>query len=187
MDSTQQRIEELAHEEIAIVGYDTGWPALYAHIEAQLMGSLPQELVKRISHIGSTAVPGLSAKPIVDVQVEVSDLSRVREDVVPIMNGLGYEFIWRPSIGELTPYYAWFIKRDEQGRRNQHIHMVEPDEASADRLLFRDYLRAHPDEAVLYEALKQQLAEQFKHDRASYTWSKTGHIKAVIAKARKAT
>ena len=184
MDSTQQRIEELAHEEIAIVAYDPGWPVLYSQIEATLSRSLPSDLVKRIAHIGSTAVPGLSAKPIIDVQVEVSDLGRVRTDVVPAMNELGYEFIWRPSIGELTPYYAWFIKRDDKGRRNQHIHMVEPDDASADRLLFRDYLRQHPDEAARYEALKQQLAEQFKNDRASYTWSKTGHIKAVIAKAR---
>ncbi len=186
VDSTQQRIEDLAHEGIAIVSYDAQWPLLYAEIEGKLLRSLPVDLVKCIAHIGSTAVPGLSSKPIIDVQVEVTDLGRVRREVVPILTDLGYEFLWRPSIGELTPFYAWFIKRDEKGQRNQHIHMVEPDEASADRLLFRDYLRRHPDEASRYEALKQQLAERFKNDRAAYTWSKTGHIKAMVAKAREA-
>ncbi len=184
MDNTQHRIEELAHESIAIVPYDARWPELYVEIEAKLARSLPVDLVRRIAHIGSTAVPGLSAKPIIDVQVEVVDLGRVRGEVVPIMNDLRYEFIWRPSIGEHSPFYAWFIRRDEKGQRSQHIHMVEPDQASTDRVLFRDYLRRHPAEADRYEALKRGLAERYQHDRASYTSNKTDHILGIMEKAR---
>lgn len=180
------RITELTHEHIEIVPYDAEWPMRFAKEEARLLRSLPADLVIRIDHIGSTAVPGLSSKPIIDVQVEVSDLERVRREVVPIMKDLAYEFIWRPSIGEHGPFYAWFIKRNAKGERVFHVHMVEPDEASEDRLLFRDHLRAHPHEAQRYEALKQGLAHAHPDDRAAYTLSKTPFIAEVIREAREA-
>lgn len=181
-----ERITELTREHIAIEPYDPAWPMRYAEEEDRLLRSLPPDLVIRIDHIGSTSVPGLSAKPIIDVQVEVSSLERVRREVVPIMKDLAYEFIWRPSIGEHGPFYAWFIKRNAQGERTFHVHMVEPDEASDDRLLFRDHLRAHPEEAQRYEALKQGLAAAHPNDRAAYTLSKTPFIAEVIRKAREA-
>ncbi len=181
-----ERIAELTHEAIEIEAYDPEWPARYGEEESRLHRSLPPELVIRIDHIGSTAVSGLSAKPIIDIQVEVTDLDRVRREVVPIMKDLAYEFIWRPSIGEHGPFYAWFIKRDTKGVRTVHVHMVEPDEASEDRILFRDHLRAHPDDAVRYEALKQGLAFAHPKDRAAYTLSKTPFIAEIIRKAREA-
>ena len=180
------RITELTHEHIEIVPYDAEWLMRFAKEEARLLRSLPADLVIRIDHIGSTAVPGLSAKPIIDVQVEVSSLERVRREVVPIMKDLAYEFIWRPTIGEHGPFYAWFIKRNAKGERTVHVHMVEPDEASEDRLLFRDHLRAHPHEAQRYEALKQGLASAHPDDRAAYTLSKTPFIAEVIREAREA-
>jgi|688.fasta_scaffold45684_3 GrpB-like predicted nucleotidyltransferase (UPF0157 family) len=180
------RITELTHEHIEIVPYDAEWLMRFAKEEARLLRSLPADLVIRIDHIGSTAVPGLSAKPIIDVQVEVSSLERVRREVVPIMKDLAYEFIWRPTIGEHGPFYAWFIKRNAKGERTVHVHMVEPDEASEDRLLFRDHLRAHPHEAQRYEALKQGLAHAHPDDRAAYTLSKTPFIAEVIREAREA-
>lgn len=181
---SQRRIEELMHEHIEIVPYDAQWPLRYAAIEAKLVRSLPPDLVIRMAHIGSTAVPGLSAKPVIDVQVEVTHLDRVRREVVPIMLDLGYEFIWRPSIGEHTPFYAWFIKRDERGQRTQHVHMVEPDAASEDRILFRDALRRWPEEAGRYEELKKTLVQRYPDDRKAYTESKSDHIRRVVARAR---
>jgi GrpB-like predicted nucleotidyltransferase (UPF0157 family) len=178
------RIAELTREPIAIVPYDDQWPVRYAKEEGRLLRTLPLDLVKRIAHIGSTAVPGLSAKPIIDVQVEVTSLDRVRREVVPIMQDLAYEFIWRPSMGEQAPFYAWFIKRNERGQRIFHVHMVEPDQASVDRLVFRDHLRTHPDAAQRYEALKQGLAAAHPVDRAAYTLSKTPFITEVLRRAR---
>jgi GrpB-like predicted nucleotidyltransferase (UPF0157 family) len=180
------RIAELTREAIEIMAFDPEWPKRYAEEESRLLRSLPQDVLLRIDHIGSTAVPGLSAKPIIDVQVEVTDLERVRREVVPIMKDLAYEFIWRPSIGEHGPFYAWFIKRNAKGERTVHVHMVEPDEASEDRLLFRDHLRAHPDDAARYEALKQALAFAHPKDRSAYTLSKTPFIAEIIRKAREA-
>lgn len=181
-----QRIAELSCEPIAIVPYSEEWPVRYAAEEARLRAILPPDLCTRIAHIGSTAVPGLSAKPVVDIQVEVTDLQRVRSEVVPLLEALGYEFVWRPTMGEKAPYYAWFIGRHPDGRRAFHVHMVEPDEATVDRLLFRDFLRAHPDVARQYEALKHELASAHPVDRATYTRSKTPFIDGVLRRARAA-
>jgi GrpB-like predicted nucleotidyltransferase (UPF0157 family) len=180
------RIAELDREPITIVPYDDRWPLLFAAEQARLGTSLPPGLCSRIDHIGSTAVPGCPAKPVVDIQVAVTSLERVRREAVPIMDQLGYEFIWRPTMGERVPHYAWFIRRDGHGRRLFHVHMVEPDEATADRLLFRDHLRAHPQSVAVYNALKQRLALEHPTDRAAYTRSKSAFINDVLQRARAA-
>jgi len=182
---TEQRIKVLTKEQIVLVPHDAQWATRYSAVETELKSILPRMLMQRIAHIGSTAVPGLSAKPIIDVQVEVSDLELVKRDVAPRMEELGYEFIWRPTMGDDAPFYAWFIKRDDRGERSVHVHMVESGQASVDRIIFRDYLREHPDEVVRYEAHKQELAKRFPKDRESYTQHKTEYVCEVLAKARR--
>ncbi|MBK7384177.1 MAG: GrpB family protein [Flavobacteriales bacterium] len=178
------RIEELRSERIAIVPHDPSWSERYSELEAKLSRSLPDDLIQRIAHIGSTAVPGLSAKPIIDVQVEVSSLDRVRREVVPIMRDLAFEYIWRPTMGEAAPFYAWFIGRNTKGERTSHIHMVEPDAASADRILFRDFLRINVEEIARYEDLKHRLSSAHPNDRAAYTLGKTGFVMDVLRRAK---
>ncbi len=180
----RQRIESLIREPITVVPYDPTWPDRYLELEALLKRSLPPGLWTRIAHIGSTAVPGMSAKPIIDVQVEVDSLDRVRREVVPIMRDLGYEYIWRPTIGEQAPFYAWFIGRNTSGQRTTHIHMVEPDVTSEDRILFRDFLRSHPQDAQRYEQLKLDLLEAHAHDRAAFTRGKSEFIASILHQAR---
>lgn len=184
-NSSQQRIEELVAEEIAIVGYDPAWPSWFEQEAKFLRSCIPTELIGRIEHFGSTAVPGLSAKPIIDLLVEVSSLDEMRRTIVPLLEAQGYEYFWRPAIEDKPPYYAWFIRRDANGQRTHHIHMVEADSELWDRLFFRDYLRRHADEARRYEELKRGLARQFPHDRVSYTKEKTRYIVSVTDKARK--
>ncbi|MBL7953061.1 MAG: GrpB family protein [Flavobacteriales bacterium] len=180
----QKRLQELMRERIAVLPYDPSWPQRYTEVEARLKKLLPKNLVQRIAHIGSTAVPGLSAKPIIDVQVEVNDLQEVRERVVPMMEEQGYEFIWRRSMGESEPYYAWFILRNERGERMEHVHIIAPDHVSADRIVFRDLLRKHPEEAASYETLKNMLAKKFAKDRVAYTQGKTEFIHSTLRKGR---
>lgn len=189
MDRTNvspERIRELVGEPIALVPYDPQWPLRYADMEAFLRRSLPADLVLRIEHIGSTAIPGSLAKPVIDVQVEVTGHERVLREVVPVLEVEDFEFIWRPTIGEQAPFYAWFIKRNAEGRRTHHIHCVVPDRASEDRLLFRDALRADPGLVACYEALKKELAVAHPNDRAAYTKGKTRFVTEVVAEARKA-
>ena len=181
----RERIERLGRETVVIVPYDSRWPMSFADERARLETLFPG-LIRRVEHFGSTAVPGLSAKPIVDMLVEVTSLDETKEEIVPVLEGDGYDYIWRPTSGDDgPPFYAWFIKRDMQGNRTHHIHMVEHDFPQWDELLFRDYLIAHPDVARQYVDLKQRLAGQFSNDRIAYTEGKGDFIRRVTALARR--
>jgi len=182
MHPVERRIEELVREEISIVPYDSEWPRMFELEAANLRSLIPAGLAGRIEHFGSTAVPGLAAKPIVDILVEVRSLSEARDAIAPILQSTGaYEYFWRTDV---SPPYAWFIKRDPQGRRTHHIHMVENESRLWERLLFRDYLREFPEEAFRYEQLKRELAGRHSADRISYTNAKAEFIMSLTQRAR---
>ncbi|NNG17175.1 MAG: GrpB family protein [Gemmatimonadales bacterium] len=191
METPEQRIQRVVREEVAIVPYDPQWPTLFRQEKEHLLSCLPKDLVRRVEHFGSTAVPGLSAKPIVDMLVEVTDLDATRARIVPVLESQGYEYFWRPTHGDNgPPFYAWFIKRDtETGARTHHIHMVEGDDGDFadhwDRLLLRDYLIDHPKVAKEYEALKTRLASASPHDRIAYTVGKTEFVVEVTERAKR--
>ena len=183
-DRLKKRIKELICEEIAVVPYDPAFPGMFEDEAAFLWKKLPHNIIKRIEHFGSTAVTGLSAKPIIDILVEVSSLEETKKQVVPVLEGEGYEYFWRPAFGNAgPPYYAWFIKRNAEGKRTHHIHMVEADSELWDRLYFRDYLRKFPAEAKRYDELKRKLSEQYPNDRVKYTKEKSEFILSVTKKA----
>jgi GrpB-like predicted nucleotidyltransferase (UPF0157 family) len=183
-EKLEKRIEELVREKITIVPYDPAWSKMFEDEAAFLRRKLPQNLVKRFEHFGSTAIPGLSAKPIIDILVEVMSLDETKKQIVPILEAEGYGYFWRPAFGNNgPPYYAWFIKRDSKGKRTHHIHMVEADSELWDRLYFRDYLRQFPAEAKQYDELKRKLSEQYPNDRVKYTEEKSGFILSVTKKA----
>lgn len=184
-DKLKKRIQELVKEQVDIVAYDPSWPKKFEEEASYLRSILPENIVKRIEHFGSTAVPGLSAKPIVDVLVEVSSLDETKKQVVPILEAKGYEYFWRPAFGDdQPPFYAWFIKRDKEGKRTHHIHMVEADSELWDRIYFRDYLRKFPVEAKRYDILKRKLSSQYPNDRVRYTKKKGEYIVSVTKKAK---
>ena len=182
----RERIERLSRETVAIAPYDSRWPQRFAEERSRLVALFPS-LVRRIEHFGSTAVPGLSAKPIVDMLVEVTSLHETKDRIVPVLAADGYDYIWRPTSGDdVPPFYAWFIKRDKQGQRTHHIHMVEHDFPQWDELLFRDHLIAHPEVAQQYVDLKERLAAEFRNDRTAYTDGKGEFIRRITDMAREA-
>ena len=187
MESLEDRVRRVSAETIEIVAYDSGWPALYESEKRHLLSCFPEGCILRVEHVGSTAVVGLAAKPIVDILVGVADVEVVREQVVPLMEGQGYDYFWRPFKGdESPPFYPWFIKRNAGGCRTHHIHVVEMGWQEVwDWMLFRDYLREHPEAAAAYAELKRGLAEQFQGDRARYTEEKTVFIIEVTERARR--
>ena len=187
METPEQRIERVLREEVAIAPYDPGWAESFRREREHLQSCLPTELIRRIEHFGSTAVPGLAAKPIVDILVEVADLRATRARIAPLLGARGYEYFWRPTHGDDgPPFYAWFIKRHPRtGTRTHHIHMVEGHFTEHwDRLLFRDYLIDHPEVAIGYGILKARLATAHPQDRAAYTRGKTEFIVRVIEQAK---
>jgi GrpB-like predicted nucleotidyltransferase (UPF0157 family) len=182
-------VRNAAREDVAIVSYDSRWPELFRQEARHLRACLPTLLVRRIEHFGSTAVPGLAAKPIVDMLVEVSSLRAARFEVAPILKSKGYDYFWRPTFGDdLPPWYAFFIKRAASGVRTHHIHMITSHRTFREhwnRLLFRDYLIAHPQTAHAYGQLKSKLAALHPNERVAYTKGKTAFISRVMAMARK--
>lgn len=187
METPEQRFQRVVREEVTITPYDPAWPELFRQEKEHLLSCLPNELIRRVEHFGSTAVPGLSGKPIIDMLIEVTDLQETRLRIAPVLESQGYDYFWRPTHGEDgLPFYAWFIKRDPRtGNRTHHIHMVESHFAHHwDRLLFRDYLIEHPEVAREYEALKHGLASAPTHDRVAYTRGKSQFIVKVTEQAK---
>ena len=141
-----------------------------------LASSLKDENVW-IEHIGSTAVPGLSAKPIIDVMLGASSLERI-ESWVPILEGLGYEYM--PIHEETMPDRRFFAK---PRMRPRHIHLhgvLIGGKFWAEHIAFRDALRSSPLLATRYAELKFELSERFGDDRESYTRAKGPFISAVL-------
>ncbi|WP_418648462.1 GrpB family protein [Thauera butanivorans] len=186
MNHQPRHVERALQERVRIVPYDPAWPASFAAEAAHLRQLLPAELIGRIEHFGSTAVPGLAAKPVVDMLLEVRLMASVAQHIAPALKREGYEFFWRgresglPGIG-----YAWFIKRDAAGKRTHHIHCLEPGSREWERLLFRDYLRMNPAVAQAYGELKQRIASEHPDDRVAYAKAKTDFIAGVMRVARK--
>ncbi len=163
-------------DSVVVVPYDPEWPVLFSALGASLREALGATAL-RIDHIGSTAIPGLAAKPIVDVQISVGSFEPLDAYRRPI-ESLG--FVFRATNPELTKRYF----REQPGQRRTHIHVRRAGSFSEQfALLFRDYLRAHRDEAQRYAELKYRLAEQYGHDSAGYTEAKGPCVWEIIAKA----
>lgn len=186
METLEEKVARVVKEEVAVVPYDPRWPNLFAEEKRHLLACLPADLIRRIEHFGSTAVPGLAAKPIVDMLVEVTSLDQTRERIAPLLEAQGYDYFWRSSWGDdAPPFYAWFIKRGADGARTHHIHMVEAHFEHWDRLFFRDYLSEHPAVARDYGELKMRLAGEHHHDRVAYTHAKGEFIQRITALAKR--
>ena len=188
MNTLKERVRRAVREEVKMVGYDAGWRELFRKEAAYLRACLPAGFIRCIEHFGSTAVPGLAAKPIIDMLVEVTSLRVARAEMAPILEAQGYDYFWRPTMGDdVPPWYAFFIKRGPSGVRTHHIHMMTRRpvfKGHWERLLFRDYLIAHPDVAAQYEQLKRELACAHPNDRVAYTVGKTDFILGVMASAK---
>lgn len=165
-------------EKIVLVEQNPDWGGEFARAAADIRGALGQVLVE-IHHIGSTAISGISAKPIIDILVGVSSVEEL-DDLSTSMNVTGYE-----AMGEFgIPGRRFFTKHNEAGDRKQHVHaFIVGSEEITKHINFRDFLRAHPQHAQQYEALKQMLVSKYSMDRDKYTEGKSDFINEMNAKA----
>ncbi len=167
-------------EPVGIAEYDPAWPALFER-EWGLIAGVLGDLADAIEHIGSTAVPGLGAKPIIDILIAVRTLAEGERCIRPL-EPLGHEYK-----GEMGIPGRLYFRKLTQGRRSSQLHMVEHGCDFWERhILFRDYLRRQPREAQAYYELKVRLAERFGTDRLGYNEAKTEFIEAALARERAA-
>jgi len=167
---------------IEIVPYDSGWPARF-EAEAICIRNAMGGLALRIEHVGSTSVPGLAAKPVIDIQISVASLETLGAYAQPLAH-LGYSHVPFGAVDSVYP----FFKRPDAWPSTHHIHLCGiGSEEERRHLAFRDYLRSHPAVAAEYVEIKRSLAAA--HDGATlesrerYSLSKTPFISSVLEQA----
>jgi len=157
---------------VDITEYDPAWPARFTAEADQIRAALGAQL-RRIEHVGSTAVPALAAKPIIDIAVSVEDLDELDPAA---LEALGYRYV--PAYEDELPSWRYFKKP------GFHVHVYEREhEEFLDYLRFRDYLRTHPEDRDDYARMKLRLAR--RHDRASYQEAKAPYVSRLVAMLRR--
>jgi len=162
-----------------IVPYDPQWPEAFLREKSLLQAALGNKLLA-IEHVGSTAVPSLAAKPIIDIVAAIAtfdDLEFAIQKLVP----LGYEYMPQRMFADRK-----FFSKGPRELRTHHLNLVLQNSKKQwhDIILFRDYLKSHAQTRNDYAALKMQLAQKFADDRTSYTAAKNDFIQRVLAAAK---
>ena len=167
-------------DEIHLEPYDRRWPRKFAAEREFIAACFPTRPLA-IEHIGSTAVPGLAAKPVIDIMVLVNDLADGHA-AVPALEAGGYSY-WRDNPDTARLFLVKGLPPSAP-HRTHHLHIVA-ERARFDRhLIFRDALRADPSIRDAYQALKTDLAERHRSDRESYTDAKGSFVAGIVARAR---
>jgi len=150
--------------------------------EARRLRAALGRRIGRVEHIGSTAIADMPAKPIIDIMAAVKTLAEA-EEMIPQVERLGYE--WHPRDRQDVPDRLYFVRRTEDGSKSTHHLSLA--EATSDfwrrQLLFRDYVRAHPEVRQAYAELKRDLAAKFPADRPAYGDAKTAFIEDILRRA----
>lgn len=163
-------------EPIIIVEYDPRWPEQFERLRSRIASALGP-LAAAIEHVGSTAVPGLAAKPIIDLDVLLDSAASLSEAITRL-GTLGYQH--RGDLG--VPGREAF--RSPSNDSPHHLYVHGPGSREFRRhVAFRDYLRANREDARAYECLKRTLARQFRDDREAYNLAKTDFVEAILRRA----
>lgn len=167
----------LATNRVVLIPHNPAWAQLFQAEAAELQAAIGPYVLD-IQHVGSTAIPGIPAKPIIDIGIAVANFEEAARCIAPV-EALGY--LYRGELG--IPRRHYFVKR-VGGNSTYHLHMNEVQSTDwQQQIALRDYLRQHPAVAQEYAALKVRLAEQFPIDRVAYTEGKSGFISQVLVKA----
>lgn len=170
-------------EQVHIVAYDPRWPALFGE-ECGRIEEVIGRWLTGTEHVGSTAVPDLDAKPVIDVMAGLESMSDADCCVKPLIS-LGYSY-WEEGAEPHHRLFAKFVD-DEWTARTHNLHLVEAGGWYwRERLLFRDYLRTDSATAHEYVRLKHELAQRFRDDREAYTAAKKEFVAGVVEKAGEA-
>lgn len=161
---------------VEVVPYQDKWPSMF-EAEAKLIKQALGDNCVAIHHIGSTSVPGLAAKPIIDILPVVKNIMLV-DQANPAMQALGYDVK-----GEFGIFFRRFFQKGNE-KRTHNVHVFEEGNTEIDRhIKFRDWMRAHPDDREAYAKLKKELATKFPHDILNYVIGKDDFVASIDAKA----
>ena len=171
------KMKRTGNEDVHLVDYDGAWSQQFTEMAAWLRRHLGARIALSVDHIGSTSIPGMPAKPVIDILVEIPSFREAKPHVLPLLDSETWEYWWHDD-------HMMFIKRDGfMGQRRYHVHMMPRGHDREARLAFRDHLRSHPEDASRYAALKQQLARSHRKDRERYTEAKSAFVSEIVSKA----
>lgn len=170
-------------DNIILTEDENSWPEKAGH-EIQLIKNLiPNKQIISIEHIGSTAIPGLIAKPIIDIEIIPSDFEKIRPLAIEQLKSLDYVY-WAQNP---DPERLFFVKgMPPYGKqRTHHVHFIHKNsDRCRDKIIFRDYLNTHSEARAEYTKLKQILAAQYADDREKYTKEKSIFIRNTLIQAK---
>jgi GrpB-like predicted nucleotidyltransferase (UPF0157 family) len=173
MSSTQdEQLQRAIDQKVEIIDYDSVWPQQF-NAELQRLKELCGVRLSKIEHVGSTAVPGLPAKPIIDIIAVVSSLKEL-DLLVELLcaNGYSTSAEFNATLGDRR-----WLMRQQEGKRTHHLHLVPPSDVEwLNKVRFRDLLRKDSDLRQAYIKLKRRLADELGHDREAYTDAKAEFI-----------
>lgn len=165
--------------EVIIEPYNKNWRKMFAHEKAKILSVIGDKNII-VEHIGSTAIPNLSAKPIIDIMVGVKDLMTI-DSHIQQLETIGYEYI--PQLEDSFPYRRYLHKGPNLPNKHYHLHMVEiGSDFWQKQLFFRDYLRSHTNALNTYQRLKKHLAKKYQSDIYNYCDAKSNFIQKILAK-----
>lgn len=176
---SSHHIHDGSPDPITLEAYDLFWPRIFEREAATIRAALANLNVKAVEHVGSTAIPGMTAKPVVDIMIGAADFAEMPGRHSPLWSSLGYELGHGDDSDE---GWLYFIKRDQQGKRMAHIHVVQFQGEFWNKMtVFRDALRADDGLVQEYVALKTSLAAKYPDERLKYLDGKAHFVARVIA------
>lgn len=168
--------------EVILVGFDPNWAIKFKEEKKAIVERLEESIVS-IDHIGSTAIPNIVAKPVIDILIGIKSLDQ-SEKISSTMKELGYEYV--EQIESHFPERRLFFKPPtSKGKRQFNVHIWEHQSTGwKEMLLFRDYLLSHPESAKEYEFVKKYLAKRFPNNETAYSIGKEGYMQVILRRAK---
>lgn len=170
------------HFPIRLEDHNPRWKSLFEKEKALIVSNVNKDFYERIEHFGSTSIPGIKAKPYIDIIIGIPEEKLFDATLITQFEAIGYAYFKVPEREGIAAYMSFGKGYVIGGEKEQifHIHMCPLDNFMWKQIAFRDYLIANPERAKAYEKLKIELVEKFSNDRGQYVLNKTDFVKETI-------
>lgn len=168
---------------VHLENHNPQWSAVFQKEKELILSKIEHFKPILIEHVGSTSIPGIKAKPYIDILIVIEEELLFNEELTAVLATLGYTYFLVPKRDEIEAYMSFGKGYNLEGKPEQifHIHMCSENNITVKQREFRDFLKANPEQAKAYEKLKIASAEKFKNDRGGYVLSKNEFVQQVLA------
>ncbi|MEM9672461.1 MAG: GrpB family protein [Cyclobacteriaceae bacterium] len=184
----RKRLQDLSRDDwntlfpIELVDHNPDWKNIFEKEKRKILSEVGKDIVLRIEHFGSSAIPAIKSKPYIDILIEIPNDLLFDDRVIVKFEAVGYTHFKVPERDNIDAYMSFGKGYNLEGKKEQifHIHMCPKDNYMWNQIAFRDYLNENHAKAKEYEALKLKLAAKHKNDRGAYVLGKTNFVKETV-------